>query len=365
MPAARAASPVRGRPSSPRRPGSPGRSRPGSSPAAAKPAPTYRSVLEAIEASSTPACAPPTDGGTQPQDLEFLEENKSRPGVVTLPCGLQYLAVKSSKAGAPSPKIDTPCECHYRGKLLDGTEFDSSLARGKPSTFAPKNVIQGWTIALQLMGVGDKWVLTVPPALAYGDAGRRDERRGQYIPPGAVLVFELELLKVEGPSKPKPKRPAEPPTDGSFVPVAKFDGVRDGFTFTTGAHGTGYYRDTAEPTPRATPQAPAEAEAAAPSPSIKQRPSPLFDRAPKQASRGPLSGMVMKAAIEAERTEFEQGTIEALTSLLSQMKPPTMRQALDDFGEPSDGGRAELAQRLTETLLREAQREVLEGSKEN
>lgn len=337
----RPASPGR-RSSSPRRarPSSPGRARPGSSPgkaADAGPAKPYREQLAAIEAKSTPKISPPTELGTRPQDAEFLEQNREGPGVFTLPCGLQYVVVKSAEPGAPSPKISTPCECHYRGKLLDGTEFDSSLARGKPSTFPPNAVIQGWTIALQLMGVGDKWVLTVPSALAYGDAGRRDDKRGQYIPAGAVLVFELELLSVQGPSKPKPQRPADMPNDCG--PPA------------------------AAPRPEA-PMAEAEAEPPEPEPVTV-----LFDRAPKQSARGPLSGMVMKAAAEADRTEFEQGTIEALRVMLSQLKLPTMRIALEDFGLPSDGSKVELAHRLTEALVLSAQREAAGlaagGGKEN
>jgi hypothetical protein len=78
--------------------------------------------------------------GTTPEGLKFLMENKAKEGVITLPSGLQYKVLKSAPPGAKSPKIDTPCECHYRGTLMDGTEFDSSYKRGKPMTFAPKQV---------------------------------------------------------------------------------------------------------------------------------------------------------------------------------------------------------------------------------
>ena len=78
--------------------------------------------------------------GTNEAGLKFLEENKGKEGVVTLPSGLQYKVLKSAPTGAKSPKVDTPCECHYRGTLIDGTEFDSSYKRGKPTTFAPKQV---------------------------------------------------------------------------------------------------------------------------------------------------------------------------------------------------------------------------------
>eukprot|EP00966_Prymnesium_polylepis_P059306 1374892-Prymnesium_polylepis.1 len=90
--------------------------------------------------------------------------------------------------------------------LLDGSEFDSSYARDAAAVIVPNNVIQGWTIAMQLMGEGDRWELIVPSELAYGDAGREDMR----IPPRAALRFELHLLEVGGPCKGRPARPAAP-----------------------------------------------------------------------------------------------------------------------------------------------------------
>lgn len=113
--------------------------------------------------------------------------------------GLQYKVVKAAEPGAKSPKAGTPCECHYRGTLIDGTEFDSSYKRGQPATFAPNQVVKGWTEAMQLMGEGDTWELYIPSELGYGD---RD--RGKFIKGGDVLVFTLEMLKVKGDSKPKP-----------------------------------------------------------------------------------------------------------------------------------------------------------------
>jgi len=92
--------------------------------------------------------------------------------------------------------VSTPCECHYAGRLTDGTEFDSSYKRGAPTTFAPNQVIKGWTEAMQLMKEGGKWELYIPSELAYGDRGA-----GGLIPGGAVLIFDLELLKVKGPAK--------------------------------------------------------------------------------------------------------------------------------------------------------------------
>ena len=107
--------------------------------------------------------------------------------------------ITEAPKGAKSPLASTPCECHYRGTPIDGTEFDSSYKRGKPPTFAPNQVVKGWTEAMQLMGEGDKWELYIPSELAYGD-----RQRGQHITAGAVLVFTLEIITVKGPSKEKP-----------------------------------------------------------------------------------------------------------------------------------------------------------------
>lgn len=121
---------------------------------------------------------------------KFLEENKKVQGVVTLPSGLQYQVIKSGNG--ESPKVTDKVKCHYVGKLLNGTEFDNSYTRGEPAVFPLNGVIKGWTEALQLMKVGDKWKLFIPSELAYGDQGA-----GQAIPPGATLIFEVELLGIE------------------------------------------------------------------------------------------------------------------------------------------------------------------------
>mmetsp|Transcript_21701 Transcript_21701/g.36280 ORF Transcript_21701/g.36280 Transcript_21701/m.36280 type:complete len:159 (+) Transcript_21701:70-546(+) len=131
--------------------------------------------------------------GTSPAGKKYLAENAKKEGVVVLPSGLQYKVIKEGPAGGPSPGVATPCSCHYKGALVDGTEFDSSYRRGQPTTFAPNQVVKGWTEAMQLMKEGDKWELTLPSELAYGDM-----QRGQHITPGAVLVFELEIIKVLG-----------------------------------------------------------------------------------------------------------------------------------------------------------------------
>jgi FKBP-type peptidyl-prolyl cis-trans isomerase FklB len=119
----------------------------------------------------------------------FLLENKTKPGVTTTASGLQYQVLTVGKGKTPT--TNDQVTVHYTGKLLDGTEFDSSVRRGSPATFGVTQVIAGWTEALQLMREGDKWVLFIPENLAYGDRGA-----GSQIPPYATLVFEIELIKV-------------------------------------------------------------------------------------------------------------------------------------------------------------------------
>jgi FKBP-type peptidyl-prolyl cis-trans isomerase FklB len=119
----------------------------------------------------------------------FLAENKKKEGVVTLPSGLQYKVVKQG-AGA-IPKASDTVVTHYRGTLIDGTEFDSSYKRNEPAKFPVNGVIKGWTEALQLMKAGSKWQLFIPSALAYGEQGA-----GGDIPPNATLLFDIELIEV-------------------------------------------------------------------------------------------------------------------------------------------------------------------------
>ncbi|MFV1984733.1 MAG: FKBP-type peptidyl-prolyl cis-trans isomerase, partial [Thiohalomonadales bacterium] len=121
---------------------------------------------------------------------KFLAENKKKKGVITTKSGLQYKIIKSG-SGGKSPKPTETVTTHYRGTLLDGTEFDSSYARKKPTPLPVNGVIKGWTEALQLMKPGDKWKLFIPSELAYGDTGRPP-----VIAPGATLIFELELIKI-------------------------------------------------------------------------------------------------------------------------------------------------------------------------
>ena len=122
---------------------------------------------------------------------DFLAANKSKEGVVTLPSGLQYKILKEGTG--PKPSATDSVVCNYRGTLINGTEFDSSYKRGQPATFPVNGVIKGWTEALQLMPVGSKWQLFIPPDLAYGQRGA-----GADIGPNATLIFEVELLSIQG-----------------------------------------------------------------------------------------------------------------------------------------------------------------------
>lgn len=124
----------------------------------------------------------------------FLAENKSKEGVVTLESGLQYKILKEGDGKKPTA-ADTVI-CHYRGTLIDGTEFDSSYKRRRPATLPLKSVIRGWSEALQLMPVGSKWQLFLPSDLAYGESGQRGRGRNN-IGPNTALIFEVELLSIQ------------------------------------------------------------------------------------------------------------------------------------------------------------------------
>ena len=120
----------------------------------------------------------------------FLAENGKKEGVVTLPSGLQYKIEKKGTGKKPGAKDSVTV--HYKGTLIDGTEFDSSYKRGEPVSFPVGGVIPGWTEALQLMEEGSKWQLFIPANLAYGERGA-----GAQIGPNSTLIFEVELLKVQ------------------------------------------------------------------------------------------------------------------------------------------------------------------------
>merc|ERR1712151_1153776 len=135
------------------------------------------------------------------------EENAKLPDVVTLPSGMQYKVLREGH-GEDHPTVDSPCECHYAGTTpsltpdavskeeADWAEFDSSYKRGSPTTFAPNQVIKGWTEAMQLMVEGDKWEMYIPSELGYGDGGSGEKIKG-----GDVLIFRMEVLKIKGSKK--------------------------------------------------------------------------------------------------------------------------------------------------------------------
>ncbi len=127
-----------------------------------------------------------------------LEANKAKEGVVTLESGLQYKVLTEGKGKKPTSSDRV--KVHYKGTLIDGTQFDSSYDRGQPATFGVTQVIKGWTEALQLMSEGSKWQLTIPSDLAYGEAPRPK------IPGNSVLLFDVELLEVVVPPEPKKKK---------------------------------------------------------------------------------------------------------------------------------------------------------------
>lgn len=123
------------------------------------------------------------------QGKQFLEANKQKEGIQTLPSGLQYEVI--TEGNGKKPKATDQVKCHYEGTLIDGTLFDSSIQRGQPAVFGVNQVIQGWVEALQLMTEGSKWKLYIPSELGYGAQGA-----GEMIPPHSTLIFEVELIEV-------------------------------------------------------------------------------------------------------------------------------------------------------------------------
>jgi len=123
------------------------------------------------------------------QGKQFLEENAKKEGVVTTASGLQYKVIREGDGAKPTASDEV--EVHYRGTLIDGTEFDSSYKRGQPLTFPLSRVIAGWTEGVQRMPIGSKYEFYIPYNLAYGEKGA-----GGLIPPFAALIFEVELLRI-------------------------------------------------------------------------------------------------------------------------------------------------------------------------
>jgi len=136
----------------------------------------------------------------------FLAANKTKEGVVTLPSGLQYKIITAGTG--PKPTADDTVLCHYRGTLVDNTEFDSSYKRKEPLKIPVGGVIKGWTEAIQLMPVGSKWQLFIPSDLAYGERGAP----GSPIGPNSTLIFEVELISIE-PKTASKEQPKEAPKE--------------------------------------------------------------------------------------------------------------------------------------------------------
>ena len=151
----------------------------------------------------------------------FLAKNKIQPGVVTLPDGLQYKVITNGNGTIPT--LNDLVTVNYRGKLIDGTEFDNSNLRGKPAQFAVGNVIPGWTEALTHMTVGSKWEIYVPSALAYGPAGRPPR-----IQPNSVLIFEMELLSAEHLPPPAPAASTNAPLTSDIIKVPSLEEMKKG-----------------------------------------------------------------------------------------------------------------------------------------
>jgi FKBP-type peptidyl-prolyl cis-trans isomerase FklB len=120
----------------------------------------------------------------------YMAANKAKDGVISLPSGIQYKILTAGTGKQPT--IEDTVVCQYRGTLIGGKEFDSSYKTGQPATFPLKKVIKGWAEVLQLMPVGSKWQVVIPPALAYGDRGA-----GADIGPNATLIFEIELIAIK------------------------------------------------------------------------------------------------------------------------------------------------------------------------
>jgi len=120
---------------------------------------------------------------------DFLESNKQKAGITSLPSGLQYEILTEGTGAKPTP--NNTVTCHYHGTLIDGTIFDSSVQRGKPASFPLSQVIKGWTEGVSLMPKGSKWRFFIPPNLGYGN-----RQVGSVIGPNSTLIFDVELLEI-------------------------------------------------------------------------------------------------------------------------------------------------------------------------
>lgn len=147
-------------------------------------------TFEQAAAEEAQAAAKAASAAAAVEGEKYLEENKAKDGVMVTDSGLQYEVI--TEGDGPKPTAEDTVSVHYVGTLLDGTEFDSSVARGQPAEFPLGGVIPGWTEGLQLMNTGSKYRFVIPSDLAYGDRGA-----GQAIGPGATLIFEVELLEIK------------------------------------------------------------------------------------------------------------------------------------------------------------------------
>ena len=157
------------------------------------------------------------------EGASFLAENKSKPGVVTLPSGLQYKVITDGTGAIP--KSNDTVSVNYVGTLIDGTEFDSSVKRGQPASFPVTRVIKGWTEALEMMKVGSKWQLFIPPELAYGTNGYRNT-----IAPNATLIFNVDLLSIQPPAQPavSATQPISAPVTSDIIKVPSAEEMKKG-----------------------------------------------------------------------------------------------------------------------------------------
>jgi FKBP-type peptidyl-prolyl cis-trans isomerase len=151
----------------------------------------------------------------------FLAENKTKPGVITLPDGLQYKVITNGSGSTPA--MNDTVTVNYRGTFIDGKEFDSSAKNGQPAQLTVGGVIHGWTEALLQMKAGSKWQLFVPSELAYGERGRRPG-----IPPNTVLIFEVELIAIEHPSPPAPAVSTGAPLTSDIIKVPSAEEMKKG-----------------------------------------------------------------------------------------------------------------------------------------
>ena len=151
---------------------------------------------------------------------KFLAENAKKPNIKTTKTGLQYEVLKDGTGAMP--KTNDTVSVHYRGTLMNGTEFDSSYKRNQPAEFPVTGVIKGWTEALLMMKTGSKWKLYIPPDLAYGEQGRPG------IPPNAPLIFEVELVAIKPPAEKKAPEEKVNAVSGEIIKVPSADELKKG-----------------------------------------------------------------------------------------------------------------------------------------